>query len=730
MIRLGLLLAARRLRGTGVVLVVAGLTLASLVLVGAFAIAGGLARQTGRAEVRSGARWSGSGEPPWAAAPPTVVGGQPLTVLVSWADPQDPPVFAGLPFNPGQGEVVASPVLARRLRDGGPEEEAFGVRVPGQVMGILGDAALLGPGELVAVVGGSRPAGYGLISGSDRITSSGSAQLLTGLVGVLLLVPAAVLVATSARFDWKRRSRRLGVLALVGAGPRQLRTILLVESAVAAIPAALAGLLLARVLRPAAGQVALGTLRFFPYDLTLSGLQCAAVFTLTAGLGLASTLLTLRRLRWTPLGFTTADRPTRSGARRLTPLGVGAVVLLSGAALSRVVPEAVLIAFEVAGLALVFVGLPIAGPVLVRAGARALLRWRKAGGPTVVAARRLEGDPEAGFRTASGLVLAAFLFGFVSTLQLNPPAETPEGEADVVAQLGAQRVVGALVRALEPIEGVHAVAPTAFVLTDRGRALATTCDGLPVVLPGVAPETGCRAGAVLLPGSADPEPGTSVTLQLPRTTPDGRDRELSVRVAGRVSPDLIAPAELVLLTETEAFDEFEPDQLLVDTDGSAATNQAVIAAATRAAPLVRVDTPESLAADEAGAAALSSLARLVISFALTLATVTVMIGVAESLLERRQALSVLVALGMGPSHTRTMVRIEIALPLAVGTVPALLLGAGLSLAMSALLSADDQLPWSELGFALALTAGLSLVAAGPLTAFATRLPTPEALRQD
>ena len=61
----------------------------------------------------------------------------------------DAPLPPGVARLPGPGELVVSPALARRLRD-----PLLRDRIPGRVVGTIGDAGLVGPAEL-AYYGGS-----------------------------------------------------------------------------------------------------------------------------------------------------------------------------------------------------------------------------------------------------------------------------------------------------------------------------------------------------------------------------------------------------------------------------------------------------------------------------------------------------------------------------------------------------------------------------------------------
>lgn len=357
MIGLGWHLARRQVRGAPDALLAVAVVLTTLLLLGAVAVRQGFSERAERAAVREGAAWQGSEPPPWEVAAPFTAGDRSLTLLAMWADRARPPVLPGLPRNPAPGEVFISPALAQALRSGA-DAPLLAARTPGRIAGVLGEELLLGPDELVAVAGFARSAAAPLAEHATRGESPGAPDLPLALVTLLLLVPAAALLVVCAGFDARRRERRLATLRLIGAGPRQVRVLAVVEAMVRSVPAAVVALVAGFLLRPLVASVPLGV-RFFAADLRPGALAVTAVLLAAPLLAALATLGALRQVTVTPFAVQRrAGRPAPSW-RRCLPLLAGCALYLLGTGLSRRIAEPLLAAFEVAGLVAVLVGLPL-----------------------------------------------------------------------------------------------------------------------------------------------------------------------------------------------------------------------------------------------------------------------------------------------------------------------------------------------------------------------------------
>ncbi|HJU00230.1 MAG TPA: FtsX-like permease family protein [Actinomycetes bacterium] len=470
-------------------------------------------------------------------------------------------------------------------------------------------------------------------------------------------------------------------------------------------------------------------MRFFAADLRPGLAPVAAVLLAAPLLGVLGTLVALRQVTVTPFAVQRRARTPAPSWWRLLPLLAGCSLFLVGTALSRRIPEPLLAGLELGGLGLVLVGLPQAGPLLVRASARLVLRTGKLSGSSMVALRRLERDPSAGFRVVAGLVLAAFVFGFVSTLDLTAPAPgTLQG--DVTIQLGGAPLQPSLAR-LDAIPGVRAVAPVAYGDSTSGIALLTTCAGLTDVLGARLTAGRCTDGGILVRAGAASAGriGQPASVDVPAPGSGGL-RPVPGKVTGRFDEVPERGVDVVLALPLRRLATQELAEAKLATDRTRTTELAVIKAVAETLPLASAGTADLVFATRPAAAALTRTLRLALFTAIVVAAVGLLVSIAEALLDRRIILALLSALGMGPGGARRLTAVEVGLPLLVGILPTLLLGVGLSYSAGKLLAGDVWFPWSELGFAVTVIAALAGVGFAAVLALLRATPTAQLLRSD
>ncbi|MEU6426399.1 FtsX-like permease family protein [Microbispora sp. NPDC046973] len=331
------------------------------------------------------------------------------------------PVVPGLSHMPGPGQYYASPALAALL-DAAPREE-LAARFPGTRAGLIGDAALSGPDELVIVVGRT-PDQVAAMPGARQVDMVSAVSTLPavddsgdvyrfgfGVAAVGLIVPLLVLVGTATRLAAARRETRFAAIRLVGATTRQVNVLAAVDAALGALAGALAGLAIFQLVRPAVAGVRITGARFFPELVAPHLWQYAAVLGGVPVVAAGAALWSLRRVRISPLGVArkTAASPPR--AWRVIPLLAG-LGMFAGPVYRNGKPDDLL---AVLALALVMGGLMLAGPWLTMVAARLAARLTR-GGATLLAARRLAADPKTAFRSVSGLVLAVFIGTTIAAL--------------------------------------------------------------------------------------------------------------------------------------------------------------------------------------------------------------------------------------------------------------------------------------------------------------------------
>ncbi|MEU7692932.1 FtsX-like permease family protein [Microbispora hainanensis] len=334
------------------------------------------------------------------------------------------PVIPGLSRMPGPGRYYASPALAGLL-DSAPREE-LAARFPGTRAGLIGDAALSGPDELVVVVGRT-PDEVAALPGARQVdavstvptASTGPAagadadvyRFAFGVAAVGLIVPLLVLVGTATRLAAARRESRFAAIRLVGATTRQINVLATVDAALGALAGALTGLAIFQLVRPAVAGVRVTGARFFPGLVAPHAWQYAAVLAGVPVVAAGAALWSLRRVRISPLGVARKTTASPPRAWRVIPLLAG-LGMFAGPVYRNGKPDELL---AVVALALIMVGLMLAGPWLTMVAARLAARLTR-GGATLLATRRLAADPKTAFRSVSGLVLAVFIGTTIAAL--------------------------------------------------------------------------------------------------------------------------------------------------------------------------------------------------------------------------------------------------------------------------------------------------------------------------
>ncbi|RSN09365.1 hypothetical protein DMB42_18870 [Nonomuraea sp. WAC 01424] len=323
------------------------------------------------------------------------------------------PVIPGLSRMPAPGQYYVSPALARLL-DSVPREQ-LADRFPGSRAGTIGRAALSGPDALTIVLGRT-PEQVAALLGTRQVDTTAAEpavddnadiyQFGFAIAAVGLLVPLVVLVNSATRLAAARREARFAAIRLVGGTSRQVNLFAAVDSALGALTGTVAGIGLFLLVRRAVTGVPITGSRFFPDTVAPAGWQYAAVLAGVPLLAGASALWSLRRVRISPLGALRKGAPRPPRAWRVIPLLAG-LALFAGPVFRTEdrKPDTV---SATAALALIMIGLILAGPWLTMLAARLAARLTR-GAAMLLAARRLAADPKAAFRSVSGLVLAVFI---------------------------------------------------------------------------------------------------------------------------------------------------------------------------------------------------------------------------------------------------------------------------------------------------------------------------------
>jgi hypothetical protein len=340
------------------------------------------------------------------------------------------PIAPGMTSVPGPGQFYVSPALASLLKTVPANE--LGERFAGREIGVIGASAIPSPSDLI-IVEGHRPSQLAHVPGAVQITSYATSsssggpeslgsvgeEFVLALLGLVLLFPVVVFIATATRLSAARREQRFAAIRLVGATNRQLNAISAIEAVVAAAMGVVIGFLLYLPLRPAMAHFSLTGQSFASGDLSL---RLGNLIIVALGVPLAALIaarVALRRTRISPLGVTRRVTPPAPRAIRVLLLVVGLGELSYFVSVGHPTSASGQTDAYFTSFLLIMVGIVVAGPWLTKVGATLMARY-STGASVLVAGRRLADNPRGSFRTISGLILALFVtsvsFGVITTL--------------------------------------------------------------------------------------------------------------------------------------------------------------------------------------------------------------------------------------------------------------------------------------------------------------------------
>jgi hypothetical protein len=329
------------------------------------------------------------------------------------------PVPPGISKLPAAGQYYASPALAALIRS--TPANQLGDRFPGRMAGTIGQQALTGPSELVIFIG-YRPAqlvGLPATQVVNKISTASRRQVWTSyfrdafvVAAIAFVFPILILVGTATRLAAARREERYAALRLVGATSRQVGVISSVDAVVSALLGTLLGFGIFTALRPALADTAITSQRYFYHEVTPTAVGYLAVLVAVPAASAITSLLSLRRVRISPLGVSRRVTPPEPTAWRIAPLLIGIALFIVGLKLTT---KHSIGAPAFPGLIIILIGLVVGGPWLTAQAARLFGRL-VSGTSSLLAVRRLADNPKAAFRSVSGLVLAVFLGTVVAGL--------------------------------------------------------------------------------------------------------------------------------------------------------------------------------------------------------------------------------------------------------------------------------------------------------------------------
>lgn len=346
----------------------------------------------------------------------------------------DAPVLPGISKLPTAGEYYASPALSALLHN--TPYDMLGARFPGKQVGVIGKQALTSPDELAIFIGYDQATLRAIPTtiGVDSISGAKQTNVWTNYfryafaVGtVALLFPILILISTATRLAAARREERYAAMRLVGATPRQLNVIASIDATISALFGVLFGIGIFQFVQSALSDASITGARYFASDVTPTALGYIGALVLIPIVSAIAGLISLRRVRISPLGVSRKATPPAPKAWRVVPLLVGVGLFVLGVVMTTRQTIAAPVYF---GLLIILIGLVMGGPWLTMVAARILSKTSRSAS-SLLAARRLANDPKVAFRAVSGLVLAAFLGTTLAALlpTINATTATPSATA-------------------------------------------------------------------------------------------------------------------------------------------------------------------------------------------------------------------------------------------------------------------------------------------------------------
>ena len=691
------------------------------------------------------------------------VEGRPLARVDVAALGDGGPIPPGVSRLPRPGESFVSPALAELIaqRPTGELGDRFG-----QVVGTIGQIGLRAPDELVVVNG--MPQAALQAAGSRGITAfelDGEPPTLDWAISLLVVIavigaiaPVAVFVASATRLAAARRERRLVALRLCGATPGQVAVLAAVDALLITVPGALLGIVLFFVLRGVIALFPLGDLTWFPDAISPPLLPAALVVGAVPVVGVAASVIALRRMSISPLGVARRVGSGPPSRWRVAPVVVALVAFVGFLALgiTSFARNEVLVAnLVLIGVALSFfgmiVGIVILGPLLTSYVGRLLARR---GGPIrLLAGRRLLDEPRASFTGVGGVVMSVFVasafFGLIAfTSQVSgairvglPPstlyAEVPPGSAGsvepTVEAVRATPGVLATVVVREAVVG-DASHPSA------GEAVAWIVSCSQLLSAADVPGASCGDGDIHLVSETVDLPAGARLLGYP-VAADAQDLTGAMTVVGALGPGATVDRLLPIGARAEAGplpdlviepsavnDErraIRPLFILVATDGSRTAVERVRTQLEGAMPTSGPATGAEIRA--AATRIVDELGRIVtlgVVLTMAVAGASLAIAVTGSLLDRRRPFALLRLSGVTLHNLRSVLFLEAAGPLIAVAILSGILGVIVSQLLLRLAAGNPSVPLPDASLPILLLAGVAgalaivlgtLPLVGPLT---------------
>ncbi|UUU24684.1 ABC transporter permease [Streptomyces sp. DSM 40750] len=680
----------------------------------------------------------------------------------------DAPLPPGVGKFPAPGEMVVSPALAELLKSG-----AGGLlrdRLPYDTVGTIGEAGLIGSGELAYYAGADGLAQRidgSVVARIDRFGTSPIDQpeeevdpvllLLTLVVFVVLLMPVAVFIATAVRFGGERRDRRLAALRLVGSDGRMTRRIAAGEALAGAVLGLLFGTGFFLLGREIAGSVEVFDISVFPSYLNPSpGLALLVALAVPAA-AVAVTLFALRGVVIEPLGVVRTARPARRRLwwRLLPPLGGLAMLypMLGQGSENGEFNEYMV----TGGVVLLLIGITALLPWVVEAFVARLgsgaVSWQ-------LAVRRLQLSSGSAARMVNGIAVAVagavalqMLFaGIEGRYTRSTGLDTTRAQMELA--LPEDSSVSAVGEKLKRAKGAETVSALSTVtVADRAKDPQDTTEltvGDCAALREVATLPSCRDGDVFrLEISVDPvvaelaapgrtlyfdasyseeyaggeDPGAEIAWKVPAEVKKVSERSDALRTG--MAGLMATPGALPAKTEPLLY-----GTVYVRTDPTVPNAlDEVRNAAVAIDPLIRTWEWQSTRRSDQFADIRTGLL-VGASAVLVLIGASLLVSQLEQLRERRKLLSALVAFGTRRRTLGLSVLWQTAIPITLGLVLALAVGLTLGAVLLRMTNVEVAVDWPSVLSMTGIGAGVVVLVTALSMPPLLRMMRPEGLRTE
>ena len=275
---------------------------------------------------------------------------------------------------------------------------------------------------------GRLPEGTAPMTGEDSIMGF---LVVCAITASALLVPSAVtLGGSAARLSLARREKDLATMRLVGGTSGQVGSLAVLDVVGQSLLGAVLGLGAHFAVTPALAHLDFGITPFTVADLLMPWWAYLVLVIALVLISAGSAAVALTGVVLSPLGVARDSRVVRMSVIRVVlwaALLIGFIVFMQGGwmLMGEAAGGSVMIVVIVLFVAAIVAGINVVGPFIV--WATALLLARIAPTPSLmVGARRLAGDPRAGWRAVAGITFALVIAGFLTMIASMGTGSSPE----------------------------------------------------------------------------------------------------------------------------------------------------------------------------------------------------------------------------------------------------------------------------------------------------------------